>query len=170
MRRRADGFRPVMEFLIASAALQAKADGLEFLSLSGAPLARLDRGEPVAGLQGVLDLAGRVLEPVYGFGSLLAFKAKFQPEYRPLYLAYPDPAALGSIATAIGRAYLPGLTVRQATRLTRRLLGRPRAAAAGPGGQSAGASGARRRRRSRSNSRASGMSETTTTTAMTGSR
>jgi len=123
MRRRSDGFRGVMEFLIASAALRAKDEGLEFLSLSGAPLARLDRGEPVRGVQRVLDLAGRALEPVYGFGSLLAFKAKFQPEYRPLHLAYPDPAALGSIATAIGRAYLPGLTARQAARLTRRLLG-----------------------------------------------
>ena len=46
------------------------------------------------------------MEPAYGFQSLLHFKAEFQP----LYLAYPDSAALGSIATAIGRAYLPHLT------------------------------------------------------------
>jgi len=61
------------------------------------------------------------MEPVYGFQSLLGFKAKFQPVYQPLYLAYPDPAALGSIATAIGRAYLPHLTSRQALRLLTKL-------------------------------------------------
>ncbi|GAB1514014.1 hypothetical protein JCM33774_60560 [Actinophytocola sp. KF-1] len=40
MRRRTDGFPGVMEFLIAEAALSAKTDGAEFLSLSGAQLAR----------------------------------------------------------------------------------------------------------------------------------
>ena len=42
--------------------------------------------------------------------------------YQPFYLAYPDPAALGSIATAIGRAYLPRLTSRQALRLLTKLI------------------------------------------------
>jgi phosphatidylglycerol lysyltransferase len=119
---RGDGFRGVMEFLIASAALHAQEDGAEFLSLSGAPLARLDRGEPGDGLQRLLDLAGRSLEPVYGFRSLLAFKAKFQPEFRPLFLAYPDPAALPRIGTAIGRAYLPDVGPRQFGRLVRRVM------------------------------------------------
>ena len=36
-------------------------------------------------------------------------------------MAYPDPAALGSFATAIGRAYLPHLTPRQALRLLTKL-------------------------------------------------
>jgi len=61
------------------------------------------------------------MEPVYGFQSLLHFKAKFQPVYQPLYLAYRDPAALGSIAAAISRAYLPHLTARQALRLLTKL-------------------------------------------------
>ena len=55
----------------------------------------------------LLDRVGRQLEPVYGFRSLLRFKAKFDPAYRPLYLLYPDPAALPAIGTAIARAYLP---------------------------------------------------------------
>lgn len=37
MRRRDNSFRPVIEFLIASAALAAKDEGLQILSLSGAP-------------------------------------------------------------------------------------------------------------------------------------
>jgi phosphatidylglycerol lysyltransferase len=126
MRRRSDerAFRGVMEFLIASAATSLKEEGAEYLSLSGAPLARLDRGEPMASLQKVLDAIGQRLEPVYGFRSLLAFKAKFQPEYRPLYLAYPDAAALPAIGNAIGRAYLPDLRPTQAAALARALFAR----------------------------------------------
>ncbi len=123
MRRRAAGFRGVMEFLIASAALGFQEEGAEFLSLSGAPLARLDRGEQLGALQRVLDVTGKALEPVYGFRSLLAFKAKFQPTYQPLYMAYPDPANLPAIGNAIGRAYLPHLTPAQGLRLARRLVG-----------------------------------------------
>ncbi|MDQ1657054.1 MAG: phosphatidylglycerol lysyltransferase [Cryptosporangiaceae bacterium] len=121
MRRRADGFRGSMEFLIASAALRCQADGNEFLSLSGAPLARVDQGESAAGVQRALDLAARLLEPVYGFRSLLAFKAKFRPVHHPMYLAYADSAALPSIGNAVARAYLPSLTPRQLTRLARSL-------------------------------------------------
>ncbi|MGW3182523.1 rhomboid family intramembrane serine protease [Kitasatospora sp. NPDC001119] len=123
MRRRSDGFRGVSEFLIASAALGFKEEGARFLSLSGAPLARTGQDEEPTGLQRMLDWMGKVLEPVYGFRSLLAFKAKFQPEYRPMYMAYPDPAALPGITRAIGKAYLPHLTAAQGVRLMRKLSG-----------------------------------------------
>jgi lysylphosphatidylglycerol synthetase-like protein (DUF2156 family) len=53
---------------------------------------------------GLLDFLGRVLEPVYGFQSLLAFKRKFQPEYHRLFMAYPDPVALPAIGLALARA------------------------------------------------------------------
>ncbi|MBN9098085.1 MULTISPECIES: DUF2156 domain-containing protein [unclassified Pseudonocardia] len=126
MRRRDTGdgataFRGVMEFLIASAALCFQKENARFLSLSGAPLARLDRGGQPDTLQRLLDLSGRALEPVYGFRSLLAFKAKFQPEYRPLHMAYPDAAALPAIGTAIARAYVPDIGVLGSVRLLRRL-------------------------------------------------
>jgi len=122
MRRRGAGFRGVTEFMIASAALSLKEEGARFLSLSGAPLARLDRGEEVSSLQRILDVTGKALEPVYGFRSLLSFKAKFQPEYRPLFMAYPDSGALPAIGNAIGRAYLPDLTARQGLRLVTKLF------------------------------------------------
>jgi phosphatidylglycerol lysyltransferase len=121
MRRRESGFRGVMEFLIASAVQRFQEEDAQFLSLSGAPLARLDRGEQPAALQRLLDVIGNALEPVYGFRSLLAFKAKFQPEYRPLHLCYPDAAALPAIGLAIARAYLPEVTARQSARLLSRL-------------------------------------------------
>jgi lysylphosphatidylglycerol synthetase-like protein (DUF2156 family) len=107
----------VMEFLIATAGMTFRAEGARFISLSGAPLARLDRGERPCAVQRLLDMMANAMEPVYGFQSLLQFKSKFQPDYQPLYLTYPDPAALGSIATAISRAYLPNLTSRQGLRL-----------------------------------------------------
>jgi phosphatidylglycerol lysyltransferase len=117
MRRRPDAPAGIMEFLIATAALDVRADGAELLSLSGAPLARNATGGD--GLQRLLDTLARRLEPVYGFGSLLTFKAKFQPIYRPLYLAYPDAVALPAIGNALARAYLPELGPRTITRLAR---------------------------------------------------
>lgn len=119
--------RGVMEFLIATAALTFQEEGARFISLAVAPLARLDRGEQPCALLRLLDVFANAMEPLYGFQSLLRFKEKFHPVYQPLYLAYPDPAALGSIAAAIGRAYLPHLTSRQALRLFSNLR-RPAAA------------------------------------------
>ena len=91
-------------------------EGAAFVSLSGAPLARLDRGEQTGAVDRLLDLSSRALAPAYGFRSLLAFKAKFQPDNRPLYMSYPDATALPAIGTALTRAYLPDAgTARVAT-------------------------------------------------------
>ncbi|ACU37292.1 bifunctional lysylphosphatidylglycerol flippase/synthetase MprF [Actinosynnema mirum] len=122
MRRRTDGFRGVVEFLIASAAQSCRDEGALLLSLSGAPLARRDRGGEPTRLQRLLDHLASTLEPVYGFRSLLAFKAKFQPDYRPLHMAYPEGAALPAIGRALMRAYLPQVSARQIAALTRKLL------------------------------------------------
>ena len=80
MRRRDGGFRSVIEFLIASSCLHFQSDGAQFLSLSGAPLAR-SKDEPPAdtAIEKFLGALGESLEPVYGFRSLHAFKAKFKP-------------------------------------------------------------------------------------------
>jgi lysylphosphatidylglycerol synthetase-like protein (DUF2156 family) len=121
MRRRTDGPNGVMEYLIAATAERARDDGLSFVSLSAAPLARSAGSDAGQGtLDRVLRLLASSLEAMYAFGSLLAFKRKFQPELRPLLLAYPDPAALPAIGLALARAYLPGFTVRDAVALLRR--------------------------------------------------
>ena len=112
MRRLPGGFRYSMEFLISSACLAFRDQGCEVVSLSGAPLARstaagdgggLDRGT----LDDFLDRLGGTLEPYYGFRSLHAFKAKFQPRIDPLYLVFPEEADLPRIGLALSRAYLP---------------------------------------------------------------
>jgi lysylphosphatidylglycerol synthetase-like protein (DUF2156 family) len=132
MRRRSAGFRPAVEFLIASAATSLKDENCDFISLSGAPLARVapalhpdvtPAGPPAtAGLDRLLDRLGSALEPVYGFRSLLAFKSKFHPSYVPLFMAYPDSAALPGIANALTRAYLPELSLGEGFRLLRSIV------------------------------------------------
>jgi lysylphosphatidylglycerol synthetase-like protein (DUF2156 family) len=121
MRRRPDSINGVMEFLIAEAATRMKEDGIEFMSLSAAPLAHTattpeDDRDTMDRLLGFLSSS---LEPVYGFRSLLKFKQKFQPELHPLIMAYPDPVALPAIGLALVRAYLPGLSVAQAASFLR---------------------------------------------------
>ena len=113
MRRRDDGFRSVMEFMIASACLALKDDGAEFVSLSGAPLARSGQPGAESPADRLLDKLGASLEPFYGFRSLHAFKAKFAPRYEPLHLAFRDEADLPRIGVALTRAYLPDATPRR---------------------------------------------------------
>jgi lysylphosphatidylglycerol synthetase-like protein (DUF2156 family) len=139
MRRGSEGFPGVMEFLIASAVLELRGS-VDVISLSGSPLAT--RPEQAAGdgtereggdnaeaaddgaqnLVRILDLVGHALEPVYGFRSLAAFKSRFKPEYRALYLYYQDPLHLPAIGRALTRAYLPGLSLAQGARLVRKLV------------------------------------------------
>jgi phosphatidylglycerol lysyltransferase len=107
MRRRTGGFRPVMEFLIASSCLAFQGEGADFVSLSGAPLAKSQESGHAPAIEQVLASLGAMMEPYYGFRSLHAFKAKFKPRHEPLYLAYRDEADLPRIGLALGRAYLP---------------------------------------------------------------
>lgn len=131
MRHRTDSPNGIMEFLIARMAQRMHDEGeqdpqhaVEFVSLSAAPLAGLDSASDatsddhsnVSGttvLQHSLALVANMLEPAYGFKSLYNFKKKFQPQARPVYLSYADPAKLANIGIAILRAYLPNLTARQ---------------------------------------------------------
>ena len=101
MRRRADAMNGIMELMIADACEQMKVRGVGQLSLSGSPLAIGSDDDAAGVLERVLALMGRVLEPVYGFRSLLKFKKKFAPSVEPLYLVYPDPLALSAIGVAI---------------------------------------------------------------------
>ena len=105
MRRKANGFRPVVEFMIAEACLTFQAEGAEVVSLSGAPLVRSTK-DKVGTVQKALDVTGRLMEPLYGFASLHAFKAKFQPRREPLFLVYRGTGDLPRIGAAVLRAYL----------------------------------------------------------------
>ncbi|KQM80955.1 bifunctional lysylphosphatidylglycerol flippase/synthetase MprF [Agromyces sp. Leaf222] len=117
MRRRdGGGFPPVMEFLIGSSALAFRDEGAEFLSLSGAPLARTDSPDDERQIEVILDKLGGILEPAYGFRSLHRFKQKFNPRGEPMYLLYRDGADLARIGVGLVRAYLPDASVPQLVR------------------------------------------------------
>ncbi|MCR6484509.1 DUF2156 domain-containing protein [Amycolatopsis sp. OK19-0408] len=120
MRRSPHGFRPVMEFLIASACVAFREEGARFVSLSGAPLARSGAAGPTRTVDRALESLGKVMEPYYGFRSLHAFKAKFQPRHVPLYLAFRDEADLPRIGLALSRAYLPDVRLRELAKLARK--------------------------------------------------
>ncbi|MGN6198197.1 phosphatidylglycerol lysyltransferase domain-containing protein [Humibacter sp.] len=119
MRRRGDSPHGVMEFIIAKTAERMRENGIEFLSLSGAPLAHTDGVQAANRMDRLLGFLSASLEPVYGFRSLLKFKRKFQPELRPMIMAYPDQALLPEIGLALTRAYLPQLSLRGAATLLR---------------------------------------------------
>lgn len=132
MRRRTNGFSHSSELLIAQAALDCQRQGYRVLSLSGAPLARADQrapgpaqdAPPVPGpdaLDRLLDHLGTRLEPVYGFRSLLRFKAKFDPQYQPMYLIYADAASLPAIGRAVARAYIPDASLGMLLRVANKV-------------------------------------------------
>ena len=113
MRRLPDGFRPVMEFMIASACLAFKEQGALTVSLSGAPLARSeDDVDSIGAVDTLLNQLGEMLEPVYGFRSLHQFKTKFKPRYEPMYMVFPDEAALPRVGVALTQAFLPDAKLR----------------------------------------------------------
>jgi phosphatidylglycerol lysyltransferase len=124
MRRRPESMNGVIEFLIAQTArmLQERPE-IEFLSLSAAPLAHTGQtggdARSTSLAARIIDFLARALEPVYGFQSLLAFKRKFQPEFHPLFMSYPDPVALPTIGFALARAYLPSLSMREVVAFAR---------------------------------------------------
>ena len=111
MRRRTDGWRPAIEFLIGKAALDAQEEGLKVLSLSGAPLSR--SAEDTSAFGPLTDALAAIMEPLYGFTSLHAFKRKFKPRTQSLYLAVPDPASLATVGLAISHAYVPHVSPAQ---------------------------------------------------------
>ncbi|MDQ1122856.1 bifunctional lysylphosphatidylglycerol flippase/synthetase MprF [Microbacterium trichothecenolyticum] len=123
MRRRDDAMNGVMEFVIGAVIAQARADGCTVLSLSGSPLASHREAEAadLPAVDRLLEQLSALLEPAYGFRSLSMFKKKFQPEFAPMWMLYPDAVQLPAVALALLRCYVPGLTLAGAARLGARL-------------------------------------------------
>nr|WP_274638006.1 DUF2156 domain-containing protein [Microbacterium bovistercoris] len=131
MRRGDEAMAEIMVYLIATAALRMRDEGVESMSLSGAPFARrassTGNSPPAASLVSrLLAWLADVLEPVYGFRSLFAFKMKFHPELDSIHMAYADVASLPTAGRAIMRAYLPAASPRQTLALMRMLSERSR--------------------------------------------
>jgi lysylphosphatidylglycerol synthetase-like protein (DUF2156 family) len=97
--------------------------GVEFMSLSGAPLAghsedKKERNQ----LDDLLTYVSETLEPVYGFQSLHRFKQKFQPEAHSWTMVFPSALNLPAIVLAVTRSYLPNLSPVAALNAVRSLV------------------------------------------------
>ncbi|MCI6574637.1 MAG: phosphatidylglycerol lysyltransferase domain-containing protein [Arcanobacterium sp.] len=121
MRRDTAGFRLVVDFLIAESWVSAHRHGVQWLSLSGAPLSHSEQAEAPSPLLKMLDTIGGAMEPLYGFRSLASFKKKFQPHHHAWYLCYHDELGLPAIGLAVSHAYTPDLTFAQLVRAIRQL-------------------------------------------------
>lgn len=89
MRRRNNAMPGLMDFLIASSALQFKAEGYISLGLGAAPLAPVQRQRSLSTTEEAVYWLKPYIEGFYGFSSLYAFKQKFRPEWKPLFTFYP---------------------------------------------------------------------------------
>ncbi|HEY9217931.1 MAG TPA: phosphatidylglycerol lysyltransferase domain-containing protein, partial [Phenylobacterium sp.] len=77
----------VMDFLFTEIIGWARQAGFATLDLGMAPLAGLDAHELAPIFARLGDLVFEEGGPLYGFGGLRAYKAKFTPQWRPLYIA-----------------------------------------------------------------------------------
>jgi len=119
MRRRHDAMPGIMEFVIGAVVVQLAAEQMTVMSLSGSPLAHQRAGESgdLDAVERFLETLSSLLEPAYGFRSLASFKKKFQPQFAPVWMVYPDPAQLPAVGLALMRCYVPGLTLAGAARI-----------------------------------------------------
>ncbi len=126
--------RGVMDLLFAELMLWGRAQGYRWFNLGTAPLSGLER-HPLAPLwhkigTAVFDLG----EEFYNFEGLYRYKAKFDPDWRPRYLASPPGLSVPIILLAITRliAGKPGVRKHEHRRLPG--TGNPEAAAAAQAG------------------------------------
>lgn len=98
MRRRPDSANGLTEYLIASAALELEASGVERLSLNFAAWGRLLDDADGAGLWGRIERRmARALNPYFQIQSLRDFNQKFDPEWLPRSIVIDDPGDLPKV-------------------------------------------------------------------------
>ena len=115
MRYGGDAPKGVMDYLFVQIMLWGKAQGYQWFSLGMAPLSGLEAHRLAPVWHKLGRLVYRYGETFYNFDGLRHYKDKFQPEWRPRYLAAPpgivlprvllDVTALisGGLASAVAR-------------------------------------------------------------------
>lgn len=97
MRYSTQAPRGVMDYLFVELMLWSHAQGKQWFNLGMAPLSGLEK-HPLAPIWHKLGLlVHRFGEPFYNFDGLRRYKEKFNPEWRPRYLASPGGLALPRI-------------------------------------------------------------------------
>lgn len=103
MRYDASGPNGLMDFLFTELLLWGKAEGYQWFNMGMAPLSGIEN-RPLAPLWNkALEFAYRHGDHFYSFEGLRQYKQKFDPVWRPKYLASPGGLALPRILTDLTR-------------------------------------------------------------------
>jgi phosphatidylglycerol lysyltransferase len=128
MRYREEG-PGVMDFLIVSLLLYGKEQGFKRFNLGMAPLASVGEFRGAHARERLANLLFQYGENFYNFQGLRLFKQKFDPDWVPRYLAYPNawewPAAVTNVSALIaggwanvirpGRVVVPAASERRSS-------------------------------------------------------
>lgn len=113
MRHAPDAPRGVMDFLFVRLIEWARSEGFEYVDLGMAPLAGLARRRLAPAMTQIGAAVFEEGEQIYGFHGLRAYKQKFDPEWRAMFIAAPPqvfmPLALLDVALLTSGGWL-GLT------------------------------------------------------------
>lgn len=104
MRRIHDSPQGTMELLFVSLFEWAKAQGFETFNLGPSPFAGVGEHSADPTTEKAIHFIYEHIDQFYNFKGLHAFKEKFHPAWRPLYLSYDGAAGLPLVAAAIVRA------------------------------------------------------------------
>jgi phosphatidylglycerol lysyltransferase len=104
MRYRSDG-PSVMDFLFVSLFFYGKEQGFKRFNLGMAPLASVGRFQGSHARERLANLLFQHGENWYNFQGLRFYKNKFEPEWAPRYMAYPNawewPAAITNVSALV---------------------------------------------------------------------
>jgi len=104
MRRRAEARSGAMELLFTSLFEWAKSKGYERFNIGPSPFAMVGEHSEDPATEKALHFIYQHIDQFYNFKGLHAFKEKFKPRWRPLFLSYEGAARLPIVAAAIVRA------------------------------------------------------------------
>ena len=109
MRHRPDAPHGTMDFLFAELLLWGRAQGFAWLNFGMAPPAGLETYSEALLWSRVGGFVYRHAEHFYNFEGLRRYKAKFAPQWTPLYLASPGGLALAPILVDVTSLIASGL-------------------------------------------------------------
>jgi phosphatidylglycerol lysyltransferase len=109
MRHATDAPRGAMDFLIVEILLWGKAQGFRWFSLGMSPLAGLELHRLAPAWHKLGNLVYRFGDSFYNFEGLRSFKEKFDPQWRPRYLAAPGGIDLARVLLDVTRLISGGL-------------------------------------------------------------
>ncbi len=104
MRRVADSPKGTMELLFVSLFEWAKAQGFQTFNLGPSPFSGVGEHSDDPTSEKAIHFIYEHIDQFYNFKGLHAFKEKFHPQWRPLYLSYDGAAGLPLVAATVVRA------------------------------------------------------------------